>query len=345
MQKKVALFSVSSLGLGHATRTIPIIRAFLSTHDIHIISFGNALEFLKKEFTETSIKFHSCTDYPPLERGKGWQFYWYIVIDSLYTTYLIRKEHNFVCSLVKDIKPEFIISDGRYGSYMPDVPSFIISHQISFIMPKGLGFFQKIADFFNYKTFKKFNTVIIPDYEDIKESLAGQLSHNVILERLNHEYVGILSSLKTEPVQKDIDFLFTISGYLMEHKPSFITFLLEEAKKLSGKKVFVLGNTEENCHDFLPEHDIEIYSSVSGDVRQQIFNRAKNIISRSGYTTIMDLAELGIKGFLIPTPGQTEQEYLAEYLGQKKWISVIVPWRTEVSVNKILNIILKTIHV
>ena len=53
----------------------------------------------------------------------------------------------------------------------------------------------------------------------------------------------------------------------------------------------------------------------------------------------MDLAELGIKGFLIPTPGQTEQEYLAKHLGEKKWISIIVPWKTNISVKKILDII------
>ena len=41
-------------------------------------------------------------------------------------------------------------------------------------------------------------------------------------------------------------------------------------------------------------------------------NRARLIVSRSGYTTMMELAELGKRALLIPTPGQTEQEYLAD---------------------------------
>ena len=43
------------------------------------------------------------------------------------------------------------------------------------------------------------------------------------------------------------------------------------------------------------------------------------VIARSGYTTIMDLAKLNKKAILIPTPGQTEQEYLANYLMEKKY--------------------------
>ena len=54
---------------------------------------------------------------------------------------------------------------------------------------------------------------------------------------------------------------------------------------------------------------------------------AKHIIARSGYSTLMDLEALGLltangqqltaKVELIPTPGQPEQEYLANYIAQK----------------------------
>ena len=42
------------------------------------------------------------------------------------------------------------------------------------------------------------------------------------------------------------------------------------------------------------------------------------IFCRSGYSTIMDLSKLGKKAILIPTPGQTEQEYLAKHLKKRK---------------------------
>ena len=48
-----------------------------------------------------------------------------------------------------------------------------------------------------------------------------------------------------------------------------------------------------------------------------------SIISRSGYTTIMELISMNCAALLIPTPGQTEQEYLAEYLSEKGWFHTI----------------------
>ena len=49
-----------------------------------------------------------------------------------------------------------------------------------------------------------------------------------------------------------------------------------------------------------------------------MISQANYVIARSGYTTVMDLLKLGQKAILVPTPGQTEQEYLAEYLMERK---------------------------
>jgi predicted glycosyltransferase len=42
------------------------------------------------------------------------------------------------------------------------------------------------------------------------------------------------------------------------------------------------------------------------------------VLSRAGYSTIMDLLKLGKRAILVPTPGQTEQEYLGHYLSGKQ---------------------------
>ncbi|HEU5114610.1 MAG TPA: glycosyltransferase [Candidatus Paceibacterota bacterium] len=351
--KKTAFFSVSSLGLGHAARTAPLIRSYLDSHDVHVISFGAALAFLKEEFKGTSATFYEFADYPPIERGKGtWKFYWYLIRDSIATVFIMNREHEFVLKLARDVHPEFVISDGRYGSYIPGTPSLLLTHQVSFSMPKGFGWFQSVADKFNFGKFKNFGMILIPDYEDESASLAGTLSHHPMLSRLNHRFVGILTLSPRKNVEKDIDALFSISGYLVEHRPTFINKLVEGAKKLPGKKVFVLGNPYGDRVS-MPEFGIEIYPSAAGDLRADLFSRAKWIVSRSGYTTIMDLVELETPGFLIPTPGQTEQEYLAELLGQKGYFAVggddadlsalaktppigfKAPWKTTESVKKV----------
>ena len=49
----------------------------------------------------------------------------------------------------------------------------------------------------------------------------------------------------------------------------------------------------------------------------ELMNRSKVVVSRSGYTTVLDLVEIDVNGVFVPTPNQTEQEYLGDYLGKK----------------------------
>ncbi len=54
---------------------------------------------------------------------------------------------------------------------------------------------------------------------------------------------------------------------------------------------------------------------------KELISGSEAIITRSGYTTIMELISLNCSALLIPTPGQTEQEYLARYLVGKGWFT------------------------
>jgi len=174
---KKILFAISSLGLGHATRTLPVIRHFAKSYEIDIISYGNALKFLKEELKDfENINFIEMEDYPPLERGEGSCFYYYLIKDLITTNNIIKKEHKKVSEIEKNY--EFIFSDGKYGIYSKQIPSFLLSHQISFMPPKFLKIFKFISDIGNLKYFRNFNTVFIPDFKDYKSFLAGKLSHN-----------------------------------------------------------------------------------------------------------------------------------------------------------------------
>jgi UDP-N-acetylglucosamine:LPS N-acetylglucosamine transferase len=63
-----------------------------------------------------------------------------------------------------------------------------------------------------------------------------------------------------------------------------------------------------------------VHSYVSTEEKAELMNRARFIITRSGYTTMMELAELDKKhGLFTPTPGQTEQEYLSRYYARQGW--------------------------
>lgn len=353
---KKALFCISSLGLGHATRTLPIAKLYAKTHELHAVSTGSALAFLKKELASTGAVFYDFPDYPPIERGRGFKFYLYFIFDSLRIFGVIRREYRFVCDLTKKNNFDFIISDGRYGAHVKGTPSFLISHQISFVAPEWFRPFTWISDFFNYRQFKKFDEILIPDYEDLKFSLAGRLSHHPMLRRLKHNFIGVLSSIKRVEVADEVDYLFTLSGYLKEHKEPFLRELFAEAENLPGQKVFVLGKAEVDVTG--PEEKttgITVYQNVVGELRERLFNSAKFIISRAGYSTIMDLVELGKPAFLVPTPNQTEQEYLAKYhtkqnnfffpparlsdLAKVSKPAMKVPWKTATSVALVKRVV------
>jgi len=355
------LFAVSSLGLGHATRTLPIIKASVQQGwQVSVLSHGNALRFLHDELRETDIDFIDLRDYPDLERGSGLSFFFYLVADIFTTCRLIFQEGTFVRN--QENQFDCIISDGRYGICSRKIPSFLISHQISFPIPKGLGLFRCIVDQGNHFFLGRFDKVLVPDFPKESESLSGKLSHNRVTERLLHLWIGILSSYGREDEKAQIDYLFIITGYLQEQRQSFTGRLIEQAKNLPGTKVFVLGDTGKRKVTRLPEHDITIYPVATGTLRTRLFNQARLIVSRSGYTTVMDLAETEKPAILFATPRQTEQEYLADFLGDRGWyitsreqdhvdLPALVkevphtrpfkpPWKTE----KSLEIILHEVH-
>jgi hypothetical protein len=127
-------------------------------------------------------------------------------------------------------------------------------------------------------------------------------------------YVGVLSDFTRKKVKQDIDYLISISGpepqrSLLEEK------MFSQIHDLQGTVVVTLGKSEEQKK--LHQNNITIYSFLTKEKREELLNRARLVISRSGYSTILDLAVLGKKALMIPTPGQIEQEYLGEYHTKK----------------------------
>ena len=323
-----ALFAISTLGLGHATRTLPIIQHYLSlNYHIDIVCYGNALNYLRTELHGEKVRFFELLDYPPIERWSGRSFYPMLISDILTTMRRIHREQAFLTKLEKENNYHFIFSDGKYGFYSEKTPCYLLTHQLSFEIPKIFKPSQIIVDYRNRQSFSHFTHIFIPDYKDPEYNLCGKLAHPRWLSKLPHSFIGILSSFGTPKAQKQIqnsesetiDYLFTISGYLAEHRESFIQTLINQSKLLKGKKVFILWDTKQkDYYHYDSEHNIEIFGYLAGIEKIKKFAAAKVIISRAGYTTIMDLIELGKPAILYPTPNQTEQLYLADYLGEKK---------------------------
>ena len=307
------IYGVCSWGLGHATRSLPVIRKLIKEgNELSIISNGRTLELLKKELGN-DLEYFDIPDYPMLVSENSKQFMAKSVV--YWPSFIARMESGLqkLKKILVNKKCDRIISDSRYDIYDRKIPSFFISHQIRIMNPLRIKMFEKGSETFNLFFFKRFAGVIVPDYKE--DNLSGELSHNLrkIDENKLH-YVGVLSDFNKRKSKKDIDFLFSISGpepqrTILEEK------LLSQINDLDGKIVVTLGKTE--SQDKFDKKGVETYSFLNKEKREDYLNRAKLVVSRSGYSTLMDLAVIGIKALMTPTPGQIEQEYLGEYHNKK----------------------------
>ncbi|MBW3018069.1 hypothetical protein KY325_02850, partial [Candidatus Woesearchaeota archaeon] len=246
-----------------------------------------------------------------------------------FTTYLphfvrlIRREKIRFRKLVDEKKYDLVISDCRYGFNSKIVPCFFITHQARFIVPKRVKPLERTLEYFNYTFLKKFDKIFIPDYEE--DNLSGDLSHNLkFYNGKPVEYIGILSAMKEIQTEQDVDYFISISGPEPQ-RTIFENLIMSQLNSLKGAIVVTLGKPEEDfCKEIKTKKSIvTVYSYLGPEKQQLMFNKAKMVISRSGYTTLMDLAQLGKKALFVPTAGQTEQEYLSYFHNKRKtWFSI-----------------------
>lgn len=303
MIKKRILVAVLNWGLGHATRSIPIIRALEeANYEPVLASDGEALVLLKKEFPglRSFVLPSYRISYP--KNGRFFKWHFFLKFPGILRT--IVSEKRAVERIVRGENIAGIISDNRFGAYSQKVPSAYITHQLKIISGKTAFFSSKMHQLF----INKFDQCWVPDRGD-KNNLSGKMSHGIKLS-VPVKFIGIYSRLKKIPLPKKYDLLVLLSG--PEPQRSYLEkILLKELKGHNGRIFIVKGKIEP---EFISEKKggVEICNFLTGKDLEKIINESELIIARSGYSTLMDLAVLEKKAFFIPTPGQFEQEYLAE---------------------------------
>jgi predicted glycosyltransferase len=223
----------------------------------------------------------------------------------------VANDFNQTQHIVKKYNIQGIISDNRFGVRHSNIPSVIISHQLSPVF-KFFGPFIRIE---NRRRINKFHRVWIPDFSG-DENLSGTLSKPDKI-RIPVSYIGILSRFSySSNVIRDT-LLIVLSGPEPQRthlEETMIDYILEHGK--SHQRIVVIrGFSSTNLPD-LP-NNILVYSHLPTNLFESELNRAQVTISRSGYSSIMDYVQCRTKAVLIPTPGQSEQEYLAHRLNEK----------------------------
>ncbi|HEX8041284.1 MAG TPA: glycosyltransferase [Chryseosolibacter sp.] len=298
-------------GLGHATRCIPVIRELQRQGcDVMIAGSGDSLRLLKKEFP--SVRAFDLPAYEPRYPSSG-SMAWTMACQLPRFMRVISEEHDVVGKLIARENVQRVISDNRYGCWSERIPAALITHQSNILMPDGFGWMENFVAALNAKMIIQFTVCWIPDVPG-EHSLAGRLTaFEKSGARIRKEYIGWLSRFQVSGnVNKIYDVLAVFSG----PEPQRTIFENKVACQLKNSRLeYRVVRGLPACGE--PPADERTVNFLSSADLQREMESASLVIARSGYSTVMDMATLGKKALFVPTPGQTEQEYLAERLTQK----------------------------
>ena len=319
---KRILVSPLSWGLGHATRDLPIIRYLLERgHQVTIAATGRALSLLQQEVPQ--CEFVHLEDYPP-PYSSGRYFVPKFLAMAPIMLWAIEEESVHVRRIFRRTKFDLILSDNRFRVRSRHIPSFVIAHQLRFMTPPAIHYMDFVTEFFNYVYLSPFDRIIVPDVPHETVNLAGRLAHQMRwLKRSNKVYyAGVLSSVSRMDVPQDVDLFMSISGPDPPRAQLEKIFLERVGEVKAGRVVITLGKPEASTTRQIGDR-ITVHDFLDRARQGEMMNRAQMVVCRSGYTTVMELAELGKKALLIPTPGQTEQEYLGRYYAQRGYFHCV----------------------
>jgi predicted glycosyltransferase len=302
-------------GLGHATRCIPIIRYLLERQcEVIVAAEGAGALLMRSNFPELLII--PIEGYKIRYSRNAGTFAFKILMQVPGILRAIRNEKSWLAKIQEQYHFDLVISDNRYGLKIEGLTSVIMTHQLQIISGAG-ALTDGLLLNFHCRILERFDQCWVVDHQH-ENSIGGALSHPRKMPS-NGRYIGLLSQLTWAPSAekaKEGGVLVLLSGPepqrgLLEQK------ILSQITSNSPHHYTVVGgNPGGSVPDGLPL-DIDYYTHVNAPQLQELILSADLVVCRSGYSTLMDLAVMGKRALLIPTPGQSEQEYLARNLSKQ----------------------------
>lgn len=305
MTKRI-LIAPLDWGLGHATRCIPIIRHILELgHEPVIAADGRPLTLLREEFP--TLEFIPFKGYE-ISYPEGQGMVWKMGVAAPRILRRIAQEHDELQTMIDRHRLHGVISDNRFGLYTRKVPCVYITHQVMIKAPFLEGYLHRLHKGY----MDRYTEVWVPDHSE--NGLSGDLGHRYALPQTGR-FIGPLSRFEAGEAVPVRDILVLISGPEPQ-RTRFECMVLEQLEAFEGTAMAVLG-TPEIKDERLDGRGHRIVPHLPAAALEQAIRESRLIVSRSGYSTIMDLSVLGKKAVFVPTPGQTEQEYLGGMFHQR----------------------------
>ncbi|MEZ4772154.1 MAG: hypothetical protein R3D00_03155 [Bacteroidia bacterium] len=316
MKRKQIFIAPLDWGLGHATRSARLIDLLLEAGaDVVAGGSGASLMLLQQQFP--SIRTFTLPAYNVSYARNHWQVA-RILSQTPRLAGVIRAENRRLREILKTIRIDGIISDNRYGIHSPDIPSVFVCHQLHPLLPSGLKWMEPAVSRLHQAAMRHFDQIWVPDY-DGSFNLSGDLSHRFPLSQ-NICFTGPLSRFQSLTQLPDTfghtlldkyppEVLAIISG--PEPQRTLFERMVERQAKEISKVIWLVRGKSDQAEVAVRGNLVSI-SHLPSDLLALAIARAGTLISRSGYSSLMDYHILGVtQPVLIPTPGQTEQEYLA----------------------------------
>lgn len=302
------LFGVLDWGMGHITRSIPIIKELLDKGvEVFPAASGRGAHVLKSHFPNLEI-----LNLPPYSVNYFKNPLWLGLVQQLpKINRVIREEHQLAKKWAKIYAFDHIISDNRLGLRSPEVHSIYMTHQLR-LKQGGLS---NLASRCHAYFYSQFDEIWVPDAPE--SPLSGSLSNH----KNNHlppiHFVGHPSrfSYAEERLTPDGDIVFLLSGP-EPLRTQWEQELIEQAQNLQEHSFHLIRGSQEGPA-ISPTANVKVDDWLSGEDLENALRSSALIIARSGYSTLLDLVNIPKPLVVFPTPGQGEQLYLAEYLSEK----------------------------
>ena len=329
-------------GLGHATRTIPVIRNFLrqgATVDLAVS--GREAALYQSEFPE--LEQINISGYNIRYPERGFEMPFWLFKNYRHIRRVIRAEHQIAENLKRERGYDILFSDNRFGFWAAGAKNIYMTHQLRIAFPQAFSAFEKIGVEWHQSQMKKFDEIWVPDYAELP-GLAGKLSHVEYADEnfaKKIRYIGPQSRFSketadkftSENAQKKFRFLALLSGP-EPMRTAFENALLRAFSKIAGQHAIIRGLPGEKNLPQTSSHITLFNHLETADFANAVKN-AKWVISRPGYSTVMDMVNLSAKCIFVPTPGQTEQVYLGNSLQQAGFAKLLT--QHEISAVSLLN--------
>ncbi len=318
MKKKLnILICPLEWGLGHAARMIPVAGKLLRmNHNVFIASGEDHLNLFREELPGLNY-----IDFPGFSPGYSRYLPQYIVL--LFKTPLllfhIFREHYRLKRIINDYAIDAVISDNRFGLWNRKIRTAYITHMPLIPFPKPFQFMEFIGICLHRMIIRNYSLCFIPDLPG-EINLTGRLSHGRRLPG-NVRYTGILSRFQDpiQPLTGDPLPIKHNTVILSGPEPQRSIFRKAILKLLRDEKTItlILEGRPGKGNEIRMAGNFAFCNHLASPEMKQVILSSEKIITRAGYSTIMELISLNRSALLVPTPGQTEQEYLGEYLSSK----------------------------